>query len=166
MGTLFNLVREQVSARDAAVAYGLHINRYGKARCPWHNDNRPSLSFKGNWCKCFACNNGGSAIDLTAQLYGLTPLEAANKLNDDFRIGADSNAAVRPVGPSKVEVRQMKRREFNAVWGMLCAQEQTAYKFLARCTPEDADSPVFKAFLAEFAIAQDMLNNLQGETEL
>lgn len=162
MGLLFDLVRQGVTAREAAEAYGLDVNRYGKALCPWHSDSRPSLSFKGNICRCFACNNGGSAIDLTAQLYGISPLEAAQKLNEDFHIGADGTPGQRPAGLSKAEMRKRERMEFNAVWGILCTRERTAYNFLSKCTAADAERPVFKTFLAEFAAAQDKLNNIQG----
>ena len=162
MGLLFDLVREGVSARDAAEAYGLEINQHGRARCPWHDDKRPSLSFKGNWCRCFACNNGGSAIDLTAQLYGITPLEAANKLNEDFHIGADGTPGQRPTGPSKAELRRLDQMAFNILWCCLCDTERTASDFLRECTPADIDRPVFQAFLAELAQAQDRLNNIQG----
>lgn len=162
MGLLFDLVRQGVTAREAAEAYGLEVNRYGRAHCPWHDDNRPSLSFKGQWCRCFACNSGGSAIDLTAQLYGISPLEAAQKLNHDFHIGADEAPGPRPTGPSIGEIRRLDRMAFNILWGHLCDMERTSYNFLAKCTPADADRPVFRAFLQDFALAQDRLNNHQG----
>lgn len=161
MGRLFDLVREGVRARDAAEAYGLEINQHGKARCPWHDDKRPSLSFKGNICRCFACNNGGSAIDLTAQLFGISTLEAAQKLNADFRIGADAAPTQRPVGPSKADMRRMRERAFNIIWNDLCDREQAARNFLERCTPADINRPVFDEVLTEYARVQDRLNYLQ-----
>lgn len=38
---LFETVKNNVSLREAAQAYGLEVNRHGKALCPFHND-RPS----------------------------------------------------------------------------------------------------------------------------
>ena len=35
----------------------------------------------------FGCGVGGSVIDFVMRMYGLTPLEAAKKLNTDFRLG-------------------------------------------------------------------------------
>lgn len=161
MGLLFDVVRQAISAREAAEVYGLDINQHGKARCPWHDDRRPSLSFKGNWCRCFACNNGGSAIDLTAQLYGITPLEAANKLNEDFHIGADGTPGQRPTGPSKADVRRLQEMALNILWCDLSDREQAAQRFLDACTLADMDRPVFKETLAELAKVQDWLNFLQ-----
>lgn len=161
MGLLFDLVRQGVRARDAAEAYGLEINQHGKARCPWHDDKRPSLSFKGNICRCFACNNGGSAIDLTAQLFGISTLEAAKKLNDDFRIGADSTPGQRPVGISKAEMRRMRERAFSIVWNDLCEREQACRNFLKRCTVADINRPAYEEVLSEYSQVQDRLNYLQ-----
>jgi len=59
-----------VSARDAAERYGLVI-RNNRARCIWHSpDAHPSLSFRDSWCKCFACQAGGSSLDVAMRLFG------------------------------------------------------------------------------------------------
>lgn len=160
MGLLFDLVREGITAREAAEAYGLAVNRYGKAFCPWHDDSRPSLSFKGNFCKCFACNNGGSAIDLTARLFSITPLEAARKLNNDFRIGADVSPSERPIGPSKAEIQALTCQAFNFLWRTWCDRERAERAILASYGPEDADKPEFSAALARLANAQETLERL------
>lgn len=100
----FEAVRSSVSARQAAEFYGLQFDRPGrKAICPWHDDRHPSLSFKGQNCKCFACNSGGSAIDLTMHLFGLDLKGAASKLNTDFRLGLDMNAKVPASAISRVQ---------------------------------------------------------------
>jgi hypothetical protein len=45
-----------------------------KVRCPFHDDERPSLHVYGSaergWC-CFSCNRGGSIYDLAAELWGM-----------------------------------------------------------------------------------------------
>ena len=87
---LFDSVRTAVTARQAAERYGLQFDRSGRrARCIWHSpDRHPSLSFKDGYCHCFSCGGGGSSIDLTAKLFGLSALDAARKLNEDFRLGS------------------------------------------------------------------------------
>jgi len=105
---VFEAVRSSVSARQAAEAYSLQFDRAGrKAICPWHADKHPSLSFKGQNCKCFACNAGGSAIDLTMHLFSLDAKGAAAKLNADFRLGLDANA---PVPPSTIRKAQADKQ--------------------------------------------------------
>jgi len=91
----FVAIKSSVSAKQAAEAYGLQFDRAGRrASCLWHDDRHPSLSFKGQGCHCFACGAGGSAIDLTMQMFGLDAKGAAAKLNADFRLGLDMNAPV------------------------------------------------------------------------
>lgn len=84
----FDEVRERVSALDAARSYGVEFDRRGKtAHCPFHKDRHPSMTFKNGKFRCWSCGAHGSAIDLTSQLLGLTPLDAVKRLNDDFSLG-------------------------------------------------------------------------------
>ena len=168
MGLLFDMVRNGVSALEAAERYGMNVNQHGRALCPWHDDKRPSLSFKGQYCRCFACNNGGSAIDLTAQLYGITALEAAQKLNEDFNIGADNKPSRRPEGPMKAELREQTRRLLNTVWSILCDRERFCRIYLASFGAGDIDKPEFQSALEELAQTQDLLEllNLEGTEAL
>ena len=69
-----------------AERYGVHIVR-GKAICPFHEDNHPSMTFKHNRFRCWACGAGGSVIDFIMLLYGDTPMEAVIRLDNDFSLG-------------------------------------------------------------------------------
>ena len=40
---LFEIVKYGVSCREAAERYGVEVNHYGMALCPFHNDRHPSL---------------------------------------------------------------------------------------------------------------------------
>ena len=40
---IFEIIKENVNLREAAELYGIDVNRYGKALCPFHNDRHPSL---------------------------------------------------------------------------------------------------------------------------
>lgn len=84
MVNYFQEARQRVSAKTAAASYGMEINRQGKARCPFHNERTPSMSFKGGRYHCFGCGASGDAVDLTAHLFSLEPKEALSKLNRDF----------------------------------------------------------------------------------
>lgn len=93
MASIFEIVKSQVSARDAAVLYGLPFNRTGnRAFCPWHDDGKhAALAFYSDGCYCHSCNRGGDSIALTAQILGLSQIEAARQLADDFRIAVRGN---------------------------------------------------------------------------
>ena len=87
MSLLFNEVRERVPAIEAARFYGLHFDRKGWALCPFHADKHASVSFRSGRYRCWSCGAHGDAVDLTAHLFGLAPMEAVSRLNTDFGLG-------------------------------------------------------------------------------
>lgn len=83
----FRRIRERVSSREAAEYYGLKVDSKGWALCPWHADKHPSMSFRGPRWRCWVCNISGDAIDLVQRLYGLSPVQAAQRINQDLHLG-------------------------------------------------------------------------------
>ena len=86
---VFGTVKTSINTREAAEHYGIEVNRYGKALCPFHNDRHPSMVVYDDHYHCFACGEHGDVIALVANLYGLPMLDAANKLAYDFGISQD-----------------------------------------------------------------------------
>ena len=148
-----------VTAKQAAELYGLKFDRRGKAVCPWHDDSHPSLSFKGTRCKCFACNNGGDAVDLTAQLFKITPMEAAKKLQEDFGIVSSGGSIDLRKLKREQRAREMLKESQRRKYVRLCEYEANSREALKAFDPETAwDIPKFRALLRAFALAQDTLN--------
>lgn len=89
MPNLFEEIRQRVPMKEAALRYGFEPDRHDKICCPFHEDKHPSLQLysgeRGWWC--YVCGLGGSVIDFVAKLFGLSPREAALKLNADFALG-------------------------------------------------------------------------------
>ena len=56
--TLFEQVKECVTARQAAEHYGIKVKRNGMACCPFHKDRHPSMKADKIY-HCFACGVGG-----------------------------------------------------------------------------------------------------------
>lgn len=161
MGALFDAVREGVTARAAAEAYGLEFGRNGRALCPWHADHRPDLAFYGDGarCYCHACHCGGDSIALTAQIFGLSPLDAARKLNADFRLSAYETDHRPPSVPSKAarrrDLKQWRNRRYSAV----CEAEADARRRLETMRA-GWESSEFRAMLKALSLAQDELEML------
>lgn len=82
----FAEIRQLVNIRQAAEMYGMEVNRFGTARCIFHADSHPSMKLYDDHFHCYACGAHGDVTDLTAQLFGLSKTEAANKLCSDFGI--------------------------------------------------------------------------------
>ena len=86
---IFEIVKENVNLREAAELYGIDVNRYGKALCPFHNDRNPSLYVADDHYYCFACGEHGDVIDFVGKLFQLSPYDAARKLMADFHLSPD-----------------------------------------------------------------------------
>lgn len=123
----FRAIKEAVPMREAVVQYGFEPDRVGRICCPFHDDQNPSLRLyegSGGWW-CFVCNEGGSVIDFTAKLFGLSFLQAAKKLDHDFSLGlmdgsVDPNDAVR-----RDKIRRQKeaaRRQYRSEYDSKCQE--------------------------------------------
>ena len=112
---IFDQIKEQVTARDAALRYGLQINRNGMTRCPFHDDHTPSMKIDQSFY-CFGCQASGDVITLTAMLFDLSNIDAAKKLIEDFNLPIQTNLTrsskaiphTAPLRPPDLEARYRK----------------------------------------------------------
>ena len=117
---LFSDVKASINTWEAARQYGLEINRYGKALCPFHNDRHPSLYVADDHYYCYACGAHGDVIDLTARLFDLSLYEAAKKLAYDFGISQEKPR--QDIRRKKGEAQQLRENE------RLCFLRLTEYQ--------------------------------------
>lgn len=89
---IFQTVKENVTARQAAEQYGWKVNKNGMICCPFHDDRHPSMKVDKGFC-CFACGAKGDVITFVADYFHLAPLEAAKKLAEDFQIPIHTDTA-------------------------------------------------------------------------
>ena len=88
---VFEAVKQSVTTTQAAEHYGLSVNRFGKAACPFHQDRVPSMKVDKRF-HCFGCGADGDVIGFVAKLYGVDAKNAAEKLAEDFHIVYDCNS--------------------------------------------------------------------------
>ena len=110
---IFEIVKENVNLREAAELYGIDVNRYGKALCPFHNDRHPSLYVADGHYYCFACGEHGDVIDFVGKLFQLSPYDAARKLMADFHLSPDKppSAAALHAKRIRTEAQQLMENE-------------------------------------------------------
>ena len=110
---IFEIVKENVNLREAAELYGIDVNRYGKALCPFHNDRHPSLYVADDHYYCFACGEHGDVIDFVGRLFQLSPYDAARKLMTDFHLSPDKppSAAALHAKRIRTEAQQLRENE-------------------------------------------------------
>ena len=138
---LFEIVKYGVSCREAAERYGVEVNRYSMALCPFHNDRHPSLYVADDHYYCFACREHGDVIDFVGRLFQLSPYDAARKLAADFHLTPDKppSAAALHAKRIQTEAQQLMENE------RLCFSVLNEYRRLlldwkkryAPQTPED-----------------------------
>ncbi len=111
--SVFDLVKQNVSLPEAAERYGIDVNRYKKALCPFHNDHHPSLLVSDDHYYCFACGVHGDVIDFVSKLFQLSLYDAARKLAADFNLDPTIAPRTPPLsGKSrKAEVKRRKDKE-------------------------------------------------------
>lgn len=145
--TIFELIHEEVTARQVARLYGMRFDRSGRGFCPWHDDGKhAALKFfdDGSHCYCHACHQYGDTVSLAAQMLGITDIEAAERIKADFHL--DQPVDRRP-DPSTMARRRRKRDEeaerkaaINKRWGYLCDVVHEADARLSTYTPETIDA--------------------------
>ena len=80
---------------EVAEKLGIRVVRH-KALCPFHEDRHPSLHFKNNRFKCFACGASGDVIDLVQRYLNVGFKEAVEWMDNgqtQSSPGADATAA-------------------------------------------------------------------------
>lgn len=56
-------ILHKLDCETVARKFGINIVKH-QAHCFMHEDKHPSLAFKNNCWKCFACDKGGDAISI------------------------------------------------------------------------------------------------------
>ena len=138
---IFELIQREITAEQAGRLYGLKFAKNGRAFCPWHDDGKhPALAFYDGHCYCHACHNGGNAVNLTAQILGISNHKAALQLQQDFHLSQDVEYRSEPSTTVKHKPRKVnEREEFDKRWIYLCDVCHEAYDKLAKYTPDTID---------------------------
>lgn len=161
--TLYELVTQEVTARQAGQLYGLRFARSGRAFCPWHDDGKhPGLAFYDDdrRCYCFVCHNGGNVIALTAQLLEVSYYDAARQLQKDFNLSDDVERRQPPSTKVQAKPKRDEQKEFNRRWAYLCDIVHEATDKLKQYTPESSekDYDKFITLLGARSMADEELN--------
>lgn len=101
LATITDTIRQSVSARDAAQALGIRVNRHGRCQCPIHNgtDYNMRLYPGDGGYHCFVCGASGDVIHLVENVQQCSFLSAIEWLNSAFHLNLpldrplDKNAA-------------------------------------------------------------------------
>lgn len=118
---VFDAVKQSVTIRQAVEMYGLKIRRNNMVSCPFHNDRTPSMKVDNRF-HCFGCGADGDVIDFVSRLYGISSLEAAQKIASDFGISCDMKIV-------KAKPKKVIRKKTDAQ--IYAEAEQRCYRVLS-----------------------------------
>ena len=145
--SVFEVVKQSVTVREAAELYGIAVGRGGMACCPFHDDRHPSLKLNEDYFYCFGCGATGDVTDFTARLYGLSPKEAAEKLAQDFGLAYDSKAPIRRNYVRQKSEVQLRKENREHAWRVLADYYHLLRKWEADYSPRTPDEDPHPRFL-------------------
>lgn len=161
--SVFDNVRENVTARQAFENYGIKVNRYGMCCCPFHNDKHPSMKVDTRYY-CFGCGEKGDAVDFVSKYFGLGLKDSAIKICDDFHLSYDENKHI-PI--KKAEPKKSLRIIFEEsekhVFRVLSDYLHLLKKWKIKYTPRDVNDewhPYFCEALNEIDHVEYLLDTL------
>ena len=144
--SVFEVVKQSVTVREAAELYGIAVGRSGMACCPFHDDRHPSMKVDARF-HCFGCGADGDVIDFTARLYDLSPKEAAEKLAQDFGLSYDNKAPPRRSYVRQKSEAQVRKEKREHGWRVLTDYYHLLRKWEADYSPKTADEDPHPRFL-------------------
>ena len=98
------LIRASLTMEQVVMVYlPAEPIRRGFIACPFHGETVGSLKLYDNTFYCFGCHAGGDAVDFVGKLFGLSPMDSARRINDDFQLNL-------PLGESTMAQRLNAKR--------------------------------------------------------
>lgn len=154
-----DLIRQSVSAVEAANALGLEINHSGRCKCPLHGgkDYNMRLYDGDRGYFCFVCHQKGDVISLVQGVLGCTFTEAIKWLSDTFHLNVGVDTAPTKETLQRAEKRARTRKELHRLERE--AEDRSFDTFLSasdfirqleqtidECAPDNPDAPWSKRF--------------------
>lgn len=161
--SVFDVVKANVTARQAAEFYGVKVNRYGMCCCPFHSDRHPSMKIDTRFY-CFGCGEKGDAIDFVAKYFGLGLKDAAIKICEDLNLEYDHTYHLpsKPMTPKKSD-EQIFKETSDHCYAVLSDYLHLLKKWKIEYAPKDKNKewhPYFCEALNEIDQLEYLLDTL------
>ncbi len=146
--SLYQKIKSAITVQQAGEMYGMEPDRHGMVCCPFHSDNTPSMKLNDNYYYCFGCGATGDVVDLTAKLFDLNPLQAAEKLAHDFGLDPDkppTNAIALPL--PKRDLTDEQRADIVYCLRVLTDYLDLLYDWRERYKPTNPEEPQDERFV-------------------
>ena len=144
---LFEIVKLNITARQAAEVYGFRPNRSSMICCPFHADRNPSMKVDFRF-HCFGCGADGDVIDFVAKLFQLSLRQAVEKLAADFGLsGTDDFSRIR----YKLVEKSSNPKE--QLYKILCSYRSLLANWRMAYAPKNPEASLHPCFVASLHYA-------------
>ncbi|MBQ5561309.1 MAG: hypothetical protein IIT46_16260 [Lachnospiraceae bacterium] len=115
---IFKEIKSKLDIIEVAEYYGLELDKHDKCNCPFHAEKTSSFSIsrKKQMFHCFGCNVGGDVISLTAKLFDLSSIRAAERLNSDFHLGLNMKPHKSTATERQEQAVRNQRKAISKIW--------------------------------------------------
>ena len=145
---LFEVVKLNITVRQAAAVYGFQPNRRSMICCPFHADRNPSMKVDSRF-HCFGCGADGDVIDFVAKLFQISLRQAAEKLAADF--GLSATGTFPPIRYKLVEKPLNQKERF---YKILCSYRSLLADWRMTYAPQNPEEPLHSCFIASLHYAE------------
>lgn len=164
-----DLIKSRLSCSDLLAMHGIEVNRKGRARCCFHDDNRPSMAVFDDHVHCYACGAHTDVIGLAKQLYSVSIAEAIKITAELAGIAAVSDVKEYT---NRAKIAQQKSRErkdriekLKVVYYKLIAEyrrlETNRERYAPRSPTETELHPLFRESLNRIDVIEDALQRCE-----
>ena len=144
---LFEIVKLNITTRQAAETYGFQPNRSSMICCPFHADRNPSMKVDFRF-HCFGCGADGDVIDFVAKLFQLSLRQAVEKLAADFELsGTDDFSRIR----YKLVEKSSNSKE--QLYKILCSYRALLANWRMAYAPKNPEASLHPCFVASLHYA-------------
>lgn len=104
-------IKKMYSMRDILARYGMHPNRAGFIRCPFHKEKTASMKIYPDTYYCFGCGAHGDIFSFVSAMDGLSFREAFLELGGTYQQKKETFSDRLARYHAKKEREQRKRQE-------------------------------------------------------
>ena len=169
MAIEFKDVARLLTCRQFAEAEGMRIQG-GRAVCPFHGGKHYNLKFlPDGHVYCHVCHKAGDVVALAAATWHTSQRDAAEELNQRFKLGLEGERLTKAECDKRELERQRERDQRDNAkraeaeeWARACDAEREARLAMLRFSEADADKREFSLALARLCEAQQRCDVIQA----
>lgn len=138
-------LKSRISIKDVVARYWEEPNRAHRVKCFAHNGKDRNMLVKNGFAYCFVCEARFDIIGAVQHLFGLSFVQACEKLNIDFDCGL-------PIGKklTRSEIEELKRAEAKRRAARQAAENR-------KCL----ENKIFRNVCDELRLTQDIVRALE-----